>query len=896
MPKRSEAIKSFLSQMTHNDLANLYNAGMECQVNVAQDGGERVDGDFKGRRWHGWTDGLTTWKPFRLPLNASSNPTNNDYEIKFDLAQHVESIGMTGWDWQNQCSKWVAYDFDAIIGHDDKHSAKLTNEELEAVKTAAHNIEWVTIRKSTSGRGLHLYVFLDNVPTQNHNEHSALARAILGTMAALTGFNFHSKVDIRGGNMWIWHRKMTGTDGLSLIKQGTVLKEIPANWRDHISVVTRKRRKNLPQDIEQSSKVDFFEELCGRHPKIPLDEQHQQLINFLKDTNALWWWDQDNYMLVTHTIHLQEAHEALKMQGFFKTISKGTERGQDHNCFAFPLRNGAWSVRRYTPGVHEHDSWDQDGAGWTNCYFNRTPDLRAACKAYGGIEDPSGGFVFREAEIAIKAARLLGVSVDIDTPLAGRKTRLKQHKDGRLITEIDREPTDRYDTMSGWLPKSKIWTQIYRMQATMPHENEIGTFDDIIRHIVAENQDDQGWTIKTENRWCDEPLAHVKAALGSLGFSGKDITGIVGSSIFRHWTIVNKPFQPEYPGDRQWNRQSAQLRFMPTNHTDNLLFPTWLKILEHCGDGLTNSVKQHPWCKANGILTGAEWLKCWIASLFQEPTEPLPYLFFYGPQNSGKSILHEALSLLLTKGYRRADAALISSAGFNAEIDGALVCVIEETNLHKNASAERRIKDWVTSRDLLIHRKGYTPYHVRNTTHWIQCDNDHRACPIFPGDTRITMCFTEEIPPMKLIPKKRIIDLLEREASDFVSEVINLELPESTDRLNIPVIVTEDKTITQQLNQTSLEMFLVDKCKSSAGYRIKFSELYEQFQKYLEADEVGHWSKIRMGKELPPQYPKARSRKDGQFYIGNIAWKITDTTVARPKLTICNGFLDSMNP
>ena len=102
MPTKTESIKTFLTAASRPDLAALYNAGMECQVNVAQDGGERVDGEYKGRRWVGWTDGATMWKPFRIPWNAMSKPEFNDSEIKWDLAQHAEGIGMTGWDWKNR--------------------------------------------------------------------------------------------------------------------------------------------------------------------------------------------------------------------------------------------------------------------------------------------------------------------------------------------------------------------------------------------------------------------------------------------------------------------------------------------------------------------------------------------------------------------------------------------------------------------------------------------------------------------------------------------------------------------------------------------------------------------------------------------------------------------------
>jgi hypothetical protein len=410
MPTKSEAIKNVLVARTHVDLANLYSLAMECQVNVAQDGGERVEGDYSGRKWHGWTDGLTTWKSFRIPFKASTDPEYTDNEIKFDLADHAEAIGMTGWDWQNRVSRWIAFDFDSIIGHSDKHSSKLTNDELDAVQTAARNIEWVTIRKSTGGNGIHLYVFLNNIPTRNHNEHAALARSILGTMSALTGFSFDSKIDAVGSNMWVWHRKMVGTEGLKLIKQGTILQEAPPNWQDHLKVVTGARRKNLPQDIESSGTGDLFDELCGQRAKVPLDADHRKLINYLKDNELFWWWDQDHHMLVSHTHHLKAAYKDLMLKGFFDTNSDGKDLNTQ-NCYLFPQRRGSWSVRRYTQGIQEHEYWSQDGQGWTRCFLNQEPDLSSASRAFGGLEDPKGGFIFREAEINSLVVNLIRAAV-----------------------------------------------------------------------------------------------------------------------------------------------------------------------------------------------------------------------------------------------------------------------------------------------------------------------------------------------------------------------------------------------------------------------------------------------------------------------------------------------------
>ena len=890
---KTVAIKNFLTVRTHADLAGLYNMGMECQVNVAQGDGQRVDGTYKGRQWHGWSDGITTWKSFRIPYNANSKPSFEDHNIKFDLDTHAEGIGMTGWDWQNLKSRWVAYDFDAIVGHSDKHTKTLTNEEMQAVQDAACEIEWVTVRKSTSGKGLHLYVFLDDISTSNHNEHAALARSILGMMSAITGFDFVSKVDICGGNMWVWHRKMRGTEGLSLIKQGTTLEEPPKNWRDHIKVVTKRRRKNLPQDIQDADQEDPFMELSGQRPHVPLDAEHKKLIDWLRTQNALWWWDQDHHMLVTHTLWLKRAFDALSMKGIYDTASDGTNLNEQ-NCFCFPLRRGAWVVRRYGQGTGERESWEQDSNGWTRCFYNRAPDLATAARAFGGMEDPKGGFVFRCASDAGLAAEKLGIHLNIGTKQAGRKTKIKEHKDGRrLIFEVEHDGHDSGEEMEGWFLDKSTWHKIETPNVPDAMEpDDIANFDDFVRHLVTPNNEDTGWMIKSNNQWRAEPLNHVRAALGYMNFTTKEINKIIGSAVFKAWKDVNLPFQPEYPGDRQWNRNAAQLRYVPTQDKDEPSYPHWLKILEHCGSGLNDEVQRHPWCKANGILTGADYLKCWVASLFQHPTEPLPYLFFYGPQNSGKSIFHECLSLLLTKGYRRADVALQNSSAFNAELEGAIICVIEEIDMGKDRMAYNRMKDWMLADDILIHMKGKTPYQVQNTTHWIQCANDHNYCPIFPGDSRIVMLYVPPLDPTNMIPKKQLKILLQKEAPDFLAAVMSLEIPPSPDRFHVPPVFTGDKAMVQRLNQTPLETFVEEQCKVAPGYMIPFKDFHDKFMEWIEADEVRNWGKIKTSRNLPPQYPKARVHGTSQVTIGNIAWK-DQVVEVRPRLVIRGEYLET---
>ncbi len=862
---------------------------MECQVNVGQDGGDRVEGDYKGKMWHGWTDGASTWKSFRIPYKAKSSPEFTDSPMAFDLVKHVEGIGMTGWDWKNQVSKWVAYDFDDVTGHSEKHAKILDATELAEVKRAAMALDFVTVRKSTGGKGLHLYVMLPDVPTANHTEHAALARAILGQISALTGFNFQVKVDVCGGNMWVWHRKMsTENGGLQLLKQGDTLADFPPNWRDHVKIISRPIRKNNAEDA-----IDPFQELAGRRPRVALGSEHIRLVTYLRENNCVWWWDSDLNMLVTHTIHLAEAHSALALRGTFKTISTGTEKGIDHNCFAFPLRDGSWIIRRYTQGVAEDASWTQDGSGWTTCYYNREPDFATACRAAGGIEDPTGGFRFAEAERAQAAATSLGVDFQIGLPLHRRNTLLRLHKDGRLVVCVDREMQDRPDDMPGWLAtNNKPWTRICSMRATAPTEPEVGNYDDLSRHLVTPQEEDYGWVIRSDGKWRTEPIAHVKMALRSLGIGEKDANIILGTSVFKAWTMVNKPFQPEYTGDREWNRDAAQLRYLPSG-SENPKCETWNRILRHCGSGLDMYLERHPWALANGIKTGADYLKCWIASLFQAPEQPLPYLFFWGSENSGKSIFHESLELLVTKGYQKADLALTSQSGFNGELEGAIICVIEEVDLSANKTALNRIKDWVTSPFINIRHMYKSPYHARNTCHWVQCANRHTFCPIFPGDTRITMCHVPTLDPLDLIPKKQLIPMLQSEAPDFLTELLGLELPESNDRLNIPVITTAEKEQVASNNQSSLIAFIEEFCKPAPGAVIKFSEFWSKFESWVDPTERLTWSKIRVGKELPPGIVKGRLHRDGQHYIGNIFWADAQPVeVAPTAYEAINGFLE----
>jgi len=63
--------------------------------------------------------------------------------------------------------------------------------------------------------------------------------------------------------------------------------------------------------------------------------------------------------------------------------------------------------------------------------------------------------------------------------------------------------------MEAWIAEGKKWQQVIRVRDTGPDEPEIGDFDDIIRHLVNNTQEDAGWVLKVGENWTNEPLTHT---------------------------------------------------------------------------------------------------------------------------------------------------------------------------------------------------------------------------------------------------------------------------------------------------------------------------------------------------------------------------------------------------
>ncbi|MBA3484343.1 MAG: hypothetical protein H0T51_21275 [Pirellulales bacterium] len=815
MQSRTEAIAAFLQASTHRDLADRFASGLEVQVTVAQDNGEPACDRETGKpRRNTYIDpdvsGGEPWFNYRIPQNANNEPKSNDGPQRFSLSEHAEAVGITGWDWQRSRSVAVGFDFDGIVNHAE--GVGISHDELERVKQAACELPYVEVRKSTSGTGLHLWVVFDenDLPeTANHLEHAALARAVLSQMSFECHFDFAAAVDCAGMVLWIWHRKMTAeNEGLKLIKAArTPLTEYPRDWRDHLSVVARKGRRTRVKGPANDADATAIARYASDRAPVQLDAKHHEFMDCYKATGFEGYWQQDHRLFTAHTCGVAKVVSDMKMLGVFETQSQGSDP-RTPNCFLFPLANGARRVFRYGTGggqAQEADTWEESPSGWTTCTINVTPTLEQVAKAYAGVRRPTPrgvAYIFRDSSAARKAVAAFGGDLappswitEAPTP---RPVTITFHSGGGLLVSMPHNTEDEVDGRAagfyelGWMKeRGPVWAQLFEVETTPKSANYEDLADDIVRH-VAQAGEQEGLYVNTERGWQKQTVDQVKAHLTHKGVKGAMQADVLGWCSNNPYELVSKPFQPEYPGHRGWNRNAAQLKTVPSPAAGPT--PTWDAILSHTGAGLDDAVSGDPWCQENGIATGGEYLTFWVANLIRFPERRLPLLAMFSPeQGTGKSTLHEAVRELITdEGFTFGDVALREARAFNGELHGRALCVSEETNLASCKQAYDRIKAWVTNPTLPIHPKGGTPFAVVNVSHWIVCTQYITSVPIAPRDERIVLWEVRRFEGME-IPKPELMERLGKEAPYFLRKLMDLDLSDVCGRHTLPVLMTPEK-------------------------------------------------------------------------------------------------------
>jgi len=534
----------------------------------------------------------------------------------------------------------------------------------------------------------------------------------------------------------------------------------------------------------------------------------------------------------------------------------------------FPLRSGSWIARRHTPGTPEDPYWKSDKGGWTYCYYDRIPTLEDLAPIYGGMLNQRGEYVFSHGESIKQIIAHLAPTTNLTIPLwaSNRQFRVKGIKGSRLVVVLERSESD--DIIPGWIANRRTWEKVINI---VVEDYEIQAPDSLVRHVVT-NDMDSGWFLNSRgsagDRWINEPKSNIVTVLASLGNNPNTVNRLLGQSILNPWELVTIPFGPEYPGDRKWNKYNIKLNYQLREGD----YDQWTNLLGHLGQNLDSPVQSNPWCLSNNIQNGGQYLKLWLSSIFQYPLDPVPYLFLYGPQLSGKSTFHEAVSLLLDSGVVQADHALTNQQGFNAELAGAILCVIEETNLRKSKFAFERVKNWVTSKRISLHEKGKTPFDLDNTTHWLQCANSPTHCPIQFGDTRIVMCYVDK--PKDMVSKEQLFAKLSGQAGEFLWELFNCNIPDPVDRLRIPVIDTAEKREEELASANEVERFIEEECSVSLGNLITFMDFADQFHIWIKrmGGQPYEWSKNKISRMFPmgTDIVKGRYEGCGGTMIGNL--------------------------
>jgi len=846
---KTSAIQRFLKFST-SPVAKWYTPEMEVQVMVAKDNGVKYTGEYKSKQWKGFQDPdnkRDIWKHIRIPINANTNPHFVNSPMMFSLEKHAEGIGMTGWNWKQKKSMWVGYDFDSIVNH----KIGINEEEMERVKAELSAIPWVEVITSTSGSGIHAYVhFTEGFPTENHNEHAAVARSVLTLMSAECGYNFKSNVDCVGSILWCWHRKQEGTNGLQMYKKAESnlpVEAIPKNWKSHLSVVSRKSAQIiLNGDIK---------ELSATTKTSNIDEKHKMILKWLsKNAKRNFWYDTDHNMVVGHTQDFLACHESLALQGLFSTLSSGEDPKQ--NCFGFLRPDGIIQLRRYGKYCEEDASWTVDVNGWVKIDFNSPPSFSQSCGYYGGMLNAKNNFVYESHEnfsatdAVTQSLASLGIEISFSDQLRNRSCIIAWNRTKNNISvEVTREKDDMRER--GWINEGKTWLKVFPFTEDSADEgNKDINVDNIIRS-TQKNGQDYGWYINVNEEWVQHGVQSVDSVMATKmpELKASERQKVKGECILNPYAITDEPFAPEYPGGRLWNKAGAQLAYSPTKG----IHPTWDAILAHVGYSLKPAVTNSKWCEDNGIEDGHDYLRHWVGYMFQQPEQPLPYLFVFGGQNTGKSSLHEALSILFKegKGYHRAEEALQGS--FNGSLEGTILAVIEEINFNKSRKIYDRIKDLVTAKDIAIRAMYKDVYMAKNYCKFIQVSNYKNACPVFEGDTRVVVIEVDEIETE--IDKHILFKRLHDEAPSFLHTMLNMVLPEKTGRLALPVLETEAKTDLQEQNLTALEEYIKEQCYLVDGESIPLEEFKVAFHDWLSLSgrdiEISKWGKHKIGGNLP---------------------------------------------
>lgn len=132
-----------------------------------------------------------------------------------------------------------------------------------------------------------------------------------------------------------------------------------------------------------------------------------------------------------------------------------------------------------------------------------------------------------------------------------------------------------------------------------------------------------------------------------------------------------------------------------------------------------------------------DWFMSWMAQLIQQPhRKPGSTLVVTGDKGTGKSTTFDFLGMLLGRHSISVSQRKQIVGNFNAHIATALLMVCEEAFWAADPQAEGVLKDMITSREMLIEKKGYDPIKSENYTRLVLISNSDWVVPASLKDER----------------------------------------------------------------------------------------------------------------------------------------------------------------
>jgi len=846
-----EAIWNFLTNREADSpfLIPLWSTSLETQVMTSREG--VTDEDEPNLFYDPETN--ERWKDFRWPWKAGTNPRYTDPPITFSPAARVERVGTTWWDFENKRSIAIGIDID-FQGEKSSTTNTNTTDTLNDIVERLKTLDYVTIVRSTGGRGLHVYVFFENCPdARNHHDHTLVARKTLRLIGQDLDYPLENHVDCVGAVFWIWAASSPdGHPGFSLVKSGG---KLDASRLASIELPTPSVRGRSAADFEV---VEF-------------EEEHKRILEAIQVEPFYFNIRHDLNLVHTHTRAIKQAIDhGLQVAGEFTTVSDGTDPNSA-NCFMAPQRGGSFRVVRFGQSQHEPD-WE-----FVNernfCYLNEDVPFQERLSAVS--KERKAGRYIVDPDSITELCESLGEPLDSPVPDTADEVWAVLIDGGFQVSfkaKLDETP-------DGWTKKGNRgeYTRTVSVERRGDlKQRMLRRADEKIRFVVQDGNP-RGWFHKSGPGWLEHrSYTELSCVVQSL-FS--EFERLAHTTMMENpWELVTKPFHPEYPGGRQWNRGAPQLLVEPAESGGD--HPHFDMILEHIGGDLNTTVQQNEWCRKAGINTGADYLRAWIACLIHHTDQPLPYLFLVGPQNSGKSIFHEMMKFLFTHGITSANSALTSN--FNGELSGCFLVYVEERDLaDKRHDAYSKIKEWVTGRDLLVQEKYQTPYTTPNYLHFVQMANSSTHLPLEDGDTRVVAC---DVPALQNpIPKAIMEKSLSDEAPRFLRTLLNTIIPAPIDRMRIPALKTTTKELMEQKARSPLMVFAGASLYKVDGHKIDLEEFYERFKGFCQATNDSAPPPFTVQQELMLRSDRFTIGMKGQrVYLLNVSFDQDARPKAKP--------------